>query len=519
MADRSRLGVSPIIATLLLIVIAVAGSVITYAFVSGFIGGASPEVPRATIAVDSIASNESHVLIYVRNTGNALANVDRVYVEQGGSLVMSEDVDAAIPPGMVQLVPIFKGALGSATAYTFKVVCEGTAMPAVYSSSIGGGTTPMPTDATPPVCTELGGNTTVAGGSCFFSSTWSDNVGLSGSIFSTNLTGEWVNSSWSAFVGNVGSAVATLPPAGTVVGYRFYANDTSNNWGGSSIQSLTTGEYVWVQQNTTVITGYTDPIMAPSGSWLNPSYAYADGGNYASTPTTLVTQQWGTYGFDLPSNTTEISNIIIRYDAWSSSAVAEYTEMYAMINEAGTGWRDYNISLNLGVPAEAVAEIVLANAAASAARTLGVRTDGSSLDRYVKLAEAESGGNRTATMLVKVASNGLIETYCSSTSGANFILIGYWAGVDYTELIASWTAGTASAWTDYDLTATGVPASSVAQIFIGNRDNDAAQTGGVRNPASSLSRYASIHEAESSSTEYTDYGGYTTFVKDRKSVV
>lgn len=315
MAGRWRRGVSPIIATLLLIIIAVAGAVITYAFVTGLVGGTAPQAPSATISVDSVTSNGSHVLLYVRNTGAAPASVDRVYVEQGGSLVAVEDVSVAIPPGTVGNVAINRGALGSGITYVFKIFCGGNTMPTAYSSGIGGGAGLSPTDTTPPICSGATANDTVEGMPCLFSSAWSDDVALSGFVFSTNLTGSWTNSSWSAFSGGIGSAVAALPSAGTVVGYRFYANDTSDNWDGSGVQYLTTGHYVWVTESSTVVTGYTDPTTAPSGTWANPTDAFAYGGNYASTSLSRAAQSYGSYGFSLPSNTTSIDSIVVLYRA------------------------------------------------------------------------------------------------------------------------------------------------------------------------------------------------------------
>lgn len=155
MPDRSRMGVSPIIATLLLIVIAVAGAVVTYAFVSGFMGS-TPEAPEASISVDSVTGNDTHVMIYVRNSGTGEARVDYIYVEKGGNTLASHDVDAVIPPSNVGVVEIGKGSLGSDTTYTFKIVCTGSTMPTVYSSSISGAA-PLPTDTTPPAVSFIAG--------------------------------------------------------------------------------------------------------------------------------------------------------------------------------------------------------------------------------------------------------------------------------------------------------------------------------------------------------------------------
>jgi hypothetical protein len=113
--------------------------------------------------------------------------------------------------------------------------------------------------------------------------------------------------------------------------------------------------------------------------------------------------------------------------------VIAWTEAFSSFVPAGTGWQDYDIFTNKSVPKGAVAEIVCANTNDAAARTLGVREDGSAINRYVMPHEAEGLGGSHVTMLVTVdASTGLIETYCDSTTGVTFYLTGYWTGVTFT---------------------------------------------------------------------------------------
>ena len=86
-----------------------------------------------------------------------------------------------------------------------------------------------------------------------FFTDWNDNVALSGYIFSTNHSGAWVNSSFVSFSGtfNISENVTQITAsAGTTVGWRFYANDTSNNWNVTANQSF-------VVQSAEVITPVT----------------------------------------------------------------------------------------------------------------------------------------------------------------------------------------------------------------------------------------------------------------------
>jgi len=97
-------------------------------------------------------------------------------------------------------------------------------------------------DTTPPTYSSIAHNTTIETMPCQFSCLWEDETGLSGYIASSNVTGSWSNETWTAFSGNPAWAnfTKTLPVEDTVVGYRWWANDTSNNWGFTPIQKFTT---------------------------------------------------------------------------------------------------------------------------------------------------------------------------------------------------------------------------------------------------------------------------------------
>ena len=81
---KNKKGVSPIIATLLLIVIAVAAAVVTYSFVMGFIGGAGPaQAGQASFVVDASSNNSTSnvATVYIRNTGTKSVSLSTVYVK------------------------------------------------------------------------------------------------------------------------------------------------------------------------------------------------------------------------------------------------------------------------------------------------------------------------------------------------------------------------------------------------------------------------------------------------------
>jgi flagellin-like protein len=78
--SRSKKAISPILATLLLIVIAVAAIVVTYAWIMTYMTSATSQ---AGVLLKKDAVNwpsNTTIIIYVRNTGTADAIMDAVYV-------------------------------------------------------------------------------------------------------------------------------------------------------------------------------------------------------------------------------------------------------------------------------------------------------------------------------------------------------------------------------------------------------------------------------------------------------
>ncbi|MCQ5341163.1 MAG: type IV pilin [Candidatus Methanomethylicia archaeon] len=82
----NKKGVSPVIATLLLIVIAVAAAVVTYTFVMGFVGTSTASASTAqgqltydAYKVEGIYGN-ANITIYLRNIGGKAVTVSAVYV-------------------------------------------------------------------------------------------------------------------------------------------------------------------------------------------------------------------------------------------------------------------------------------------------------------------------------------------------------------------------------------------------------------------------------------------------------
>lgn len=165
-----------------------------------------------------------------------------------------------------------------------------------------------------------------------------------------------------------------------------------------------------------------------------------------------------------------------------------WTELFGSFTPGSTGWYDYDIYTGLSVPKGAIACILIRYNSTSTTQDVGVRTDGSSIDRYIRVAPyVQSTGGGRVMMYVKVdSSTGLIETYASATANVTFYCLGYWTGTDFTEKWDSAMPGSASAWTDVNLnTISGVPGGQVASIFLGNKEA-AANTMGARINGSAL---------------------------------
>ncbi len=124
---KSKKGVSPIIATLLLIVIAVAAAVVTYSFVMGFIGtSTNPSGQQGQLTYDAYTFYDNKTLnVYIRNIGTKSVTISTCYI---GGINASDVDDVTIDPGTVEKVTATAAqTITSGTGYTVRFVCaDGT---------------------------------------------------------------------------------------------------------------------------------------------------------------------------------------------------------------------------------------------------------------------------------------------------------------------------------------------------------------------------------------------------------
>jgi flagellar hook assembly protein FlgD len=203
-------------------------------------------------------------------------------------------------------------------------------------------------DTQPPSYSYVGHSTTLAGSECQFCSLWRDNGGLSGYVFGTNVSGIWVNDTWMSLSGDHAWANVTkdlIDEGDAVVGYRWFCNDTSNNWASTETFTLRT---IWrdvqspsfgdIQVNTTVAGnpgefssywqdqgGLSGCIFSTNntGSWANDTFASLNGlVGWANVTKTLndtvgnvVGYRW--YCLDLSGN-------------WNDTGLQAFTTAYSV---------------------------------------------------------------------------------------------------------------------------------------------------------------------------------------------
>jgi hypothetical protein len=139
-----------------------------------------------------------------------------------------------------------------------------------------------------PTFSDISYNATRANGPCEFRVKWNDPHGLDKCIFSTNNAGNWENmsvtvsgtESWASYSLVLNSTV------GTVVGFRWYCNDTLGNMGDTGIRTLTTDDWPYFMKlqfdNSGVAESLTDfPVLinltrAGTSFWSHVNSSYND---------------------------------------------------------------------------------------------------------------------------------------------------------------------------------------------------------------------------------------------------
>jgi len=95
---RSKKGISPILATLLLIVIAVAAVIVTYAWVMTFTGTQTQQAGVLLVQENVAWTYNTRINVTIRNTGTSNGKITAVYVGLSSTnLAPVADVSPALP--------------------------------------------------------------------------------------------------------------------------------------------------------------------------------------------------------------------------------------------------------------------------------------------------------------------------------------------------------------------------------------------------------------------------------------
>jgi flagellin-like protein len=214
---RSIKAISPVIATLLMIAIAVVASLVVYAWVGGYMGTTTEKAGKA-IAIPSFAVDSANgpMKVYVQNVGQGTVQIGSVYIDDVQKIDFTTDVTKTIAEGSTIELTI-PGSYNKDTRYDIKVTTtEGTFMTTTGKPGSGGSTTPTPQPVTYAVTFVLGT------GGLSMNPVGAQTVGGTIAITATETTG-YHFTSWSSSTGsitfadaNLATTSATINGAGTV---------------------------------------------------------------------------------------------------------------------------------------------------------------------------------------------------------------------------------------------------------------------------------------------------------------
>lgn len=120
-----------------------------------------------------------------------------------------------------------------------------------------------------------------------------------------------------------------------------------------------------------------------------------------------------------------------QYDA------TRYTEVYYVAG--GTiGWSNINVTALYGIPVGSVLEVFVDISAEDGGFLVGCRTEGSTLNRIIKVSGSEYTSGTTSLAngyrtFVTVGPSGIVQLYRGGSPQASLHILGYWTGVTFVE--------------------------------------------------------------------------------------
>jgi hypothetical protein len=131
---KSKTAFSAVIASLILMLIAVAAGVVVYAYVMGWIGNASQSsASTGVMSIDSVTASvtNSQVKLYVRNSGGSDVTLDKVYIAGAAVTNATGSTHVSLAVQNSVYLQFDSQTLQSGKFYEIKAVCvDGTTVSA-----------------------------------------------------------------------------------------------------------------------------------------------------------------------------------------------------------------------------------------------------------------------------------------------------------------------------------------------------------------------------------------------------
>jgi hypothetical protein len=209
------------------------------------------------------------------------------------------------------------------------------------------------------------------------------------------------------------------------------------------------------------------------------------------------------------------------------TTIAQPTQLYIERDAVYTptvsnAWTDLDLS-TYNVPRNRVVEIGLCNYGDATGLNVGVRANGSSIERRMEIIESEGVGTLQGcnylVMHVQADDDAIIEYYASIAANARINILGYWEEGTYVEAFNVITPGIDNVWTDVNLSDApdNVPFNRVVEVVGANGELATENEVGIRRNGSALNRFVDVNEAEAPATAFT---AWTSFVQaDAGSVI
>jgi large repetitive protein len=227
---RSIKAISPVIATLLMIAIAVVASLVVYAWVGGYMGFQTDKAGKA-IAIPSFAlADNGNMIVYVQNVGQGSVQIGSVYVDDAQKADFTNDPTKAFSEGNTVELTI-PGTYNKDTTYDIKVTTtDGTFMTATGKPGTGGssGTTGASITLNP-TSGVVGTPVTVSGSGFTASQTVSatfEGLALTISSATSDSSGAFSGVTFNVPSGSTGSKIVTFT-AGTSASKNFIVTSPS----------------------------------------------------------------------------------------------------------------------------------------------------------------------------------------------------------------------------------------------------------------------------------------------------